>query len=47
LFTGAAFSALALDFGVNPEWKKRKAWLLLVGRWESQACPIFRAVEII
>lgn len=43
IFTGAAFSAL--DFGINPEWKKRKAWLLLVGRRESQACPIFRAVE--
>ena len=45
IFTGAAFSALALDFGITPEWKKRKAWLLLVGRRESQACPIFRAVE--
>jgi hypothetical protein len=29
--TGAAFSAVALDSGINPKWQKREAWLLLGG----------------
>jgi len=32
----AAFSALALDFGINLEWQKREAWLLLGGRWDRK-----------
>ena len=35
-FTGAAFSALALDSGINPEWQKRGALLLLRGRWDRK-----------
>jgi hypothetical protein len=36
IFTDAAFSALALDSGIAPEWKKREAWLLPVGRWDRK-----------